>query len=197
MDGRPQATESSLNDPATAELSAAQAAARAFVAREAGFAQVTTLDREDFPVARTMTAFLDDDWSVALVQRRTHARLRQLAVNPRLLVTWVGTPAEGATNERPHVFDLGRLPPRAVFVRGTAHFQDDEWTVDRYLRHVGQQRAQGFTRAPLRTPEQVVADLVGVRVDPYRIRLEGFGQGAQSFDFILTPPLTEGPERQP
>ena len=180
-------------DVPAADLAGAQAAALAFVTGEAGFAQVTTIDGRGFPVARTMTAFLDDDWSVALVQRRTHARLRQLAVDPRLLVTWVGTPAEGATNERPHVFDLGRLPPRVVFVRGTAHFQDDEWTVERYLRHVEQQRAQGFTRAPLRTRTQAAADLVGVRVAPYRIRLEGFGRGAQSFDITLHA----GPEAQP
>lgn len=192
----PLGARSPLKDQAAGELSAAQAAAAAFVADEAGFAQVTTLEGHGFPVARTMTAFLADDWSVALVQRRTHARLKQLAADPRLLVTWIGTPADGASNERPHVFDLGRLPPRAVFVRGTAHFQDDAWTVERYLHHAGQQRAQGFTRAPLRTPEQVVADLVGVRVQPYRVRLEGFAQGARSFDFTVTPPATARPEGQ-
>lgn len=173
--------------PDPADVSAAQAAARAFVLEEAGFAQVTTLDRHGFPVARTMTAFLGDDWSVGLVQRRSHARLQQLRAEPRLLVTWVGTPAAGATNERPHVFDVGLLPPRAVFVRGTAHFQDDAWTVERYLRLIHEQRTRGLTRAPLRTPEQVVADLSGVRVTPYRLRLEGFGQGAQSFDITLDP----------
>lgn len=184
-------------DPA-ADLVAAQSAARAFVLEEAGFAQVTTLDRLGFPVARTMTAFLADDWSVDLVQRRSHARMQQLRAVPRLLVTWVGTPAAGATNARPHVFDVGLLPPRAVLVRGSAQFQDDEWTVERYLRLVSAQRAQGFTRAPLRTPEQVVADLVGVRVIPYRLRLEGFGEGAQSFDVTLGPPTLEpAPGGQP
>lgn len=161
------------------------AAAQAFVLEEAGFAQVTTRDQWGFPVGRTMTAFLQPDWSVELVQRRSHVRLRQLQAEPRLLVTWVGAPRPGATNERPHVFDIGQLPPRAVFVRGTAAFMDDAWTVDRYLRHVGQQRAQGFDRAPLRDTEQAAADLVGVRVTPFRLRLEGFGEGAQSFDVTL------------
>jgi hypothetical protein len=172
-------------DPAAAS---ARAAAQAFVRDEAGFAQVTTLDRHGYPVARTVTAFLQPDWSVALVQRRTHARLAQVRREPRVLVAWVGEPAPGATNERPHVFDIGRLPPRAVFVRGTARFMDDDWTVDWYQRQLGRQHAQGFTRAPLRTPEQVVADLVGVHVQPYRVRLEGFGEGAQSFDWTLAPP---------
>lgn len=165
----------------------ALAAAQAFVLEEAGFAQVTTRDQWGFPVARTMTAFLQPDWSVELVQRRSHTRLRQLQAEPRLMVTWVGAPRPGATNERPHVFDIGQLPPRAVFVRGTAAFMNDAWTVDRYLRHVGVQRAQGFDRAPLRDPEQVVADLVGVRVAPFRLRLEGFGEGAQSFDVTIDP----------
>lgn len=166
---------------------AAAAAARAFVLEEAGFAQLTSLDRDGFPVARTMTAFLDPDWSVALVQRRSHARLAQLRRDPHVLVSWIGDPAPGASNERPHVFDIGRLPPRAVFVRGTASFMPDEWTVERYLRAVTAQRAQGCTRAPLRTPEQVVTDLVGVHVQPHRLRLEGFGDGAQSFDRVFDP----------
>ena len=163
------------------------AAAQAFVIEEAGFAQVTTRDQWGFPVARTMTAFLQPDWSVDLVQRRSHTRLRQLQAEPRLLGTWVGAPRPGATNERPHVFDIGQLPPRAVLLRGTAAFMDDAWTMDRYLRHVGDQRAQGFDRAKLRDPEQVTADLVGVRVAPFRLRLEGFGEGAQSFDVTIDP----------
>jgi hypothetical protein len=163
------------------------AAAQSFVLQEAGFAQVTTRDQWGFPVGRTMTAFLQPDWSVHLVQRRSHARLRQLQVDRRLLVSWIGSPRPEASNERPHVFDLGRLPPRGVFVRGTAAFMDDEWTVECYLRHVTQQRAQGFDRAPLRDPAQVVADLVGVCVAPVRLRLEGFGEGAESFDLRLSP----------
>ena len=166
--------------------------AQAFVRDEAGFAQVVTRDGHGFPVGRTMTAFLNRDWSVELVQRRSHARLRQLDADPRVLVTWVGSAAPGASNDHPHVFDLGLLPPRAVFVRGTAVFQDDAWTVDRYLTHVGAQRARGHDKAPLRTPEQVVQDLVGVLVVPYRVRLEGFGVGAQSHDLVLDPHPTRG-----
>jgi hypothetical protein len=166
---------------------AARLAAQEFVREQAGFAQLTTLDRYGYPVARTMTAFLEPGWSVALVQRRTHTRLAQLRRDPRVLAAWVGDPAPGATNERPHVFDIGRLPPRAVFVRGTARFMSDDWTVEWYSRQVEQQRARGFTRAPLRTPEQVVADLVGVRIEPFRVRLEGFGDGAQSFDWVVAP----------
>lgn len=179
-----------MTGPAVAEpqLAAARRAALAFVLAEAGFAQLTTIDRDGFPVGRSMTAFLNPDWSVDLVQRRTHARLAQLRRDPRLLVTWVGDPAPGATNDRPHVFDIGRLPPRAVYVRGTAAFLDDAATTALYTRHVGRQRAQGFTRAPLRTPAQVVEDLVGVHVTPHRIRLEGFGEGAQAFDWTQTDP---------
>ncbi len=172
------------------------AAALDFVRGEAGFAQVTTIDRHGFPVGRSMTAFLNDDWSVDLVQRRSHARLAQLRRDPRTLVTWVGEPAPGATNERPHVFDIGRLPPRAVYVRGTARFMDDAATFACYSRHVTRHRAQGFTRAPLRDADQVRAELIGVHLEPYRVRLEGFGTGAQSFDWTVSPPdhpATAGP----
>lgn len=172
----------------TVDLDAARALAQAFVLDEAGFAQLTTLDRFGYPVARSVTAFLGADWSVALVQRRTHARMAQLRRDPRVLVCWVGDPAPDASNERPHVFDIGRLPPRAVLVRGTAHIMGADWTLDRYRRHVGDQRAQGHTRAPLRDPAQVTEDLAGVHVVPYRVRLEGFGVGAQSFDWVAAPP---------
>lgn len=167
-------------------MEGARAAAQQFVREQAGFAQVTTLDRRGLPVGRSMTAFLDRDWSVALVQRAGHARVAQLRRDPGALVVWVGTPAPGATNERPHVFDIGRLPPRAVFVRGRVAAMDDDWTERQYREQVGRQRAAGHTRAPLRSPEQVLADLVGFRLEPVRVRLEGFGVGAQSFDWTLS-----------
>jgi hypothetical protein len=156
---------------------------------EVPFAQVVTLDVRGYPVARTATAFLADDWSVALVHRRTHARLAQVTRDPRVLVVWTGAPADDATNEHPHVFDVGALPPRAVMVRGTAQLADDTWTEATYRRHLDAQRAAGHTRAPVRDADQVRADLVGLRVRPFRVRLEGFGAGAQSFDWTAGPPL--------
>lgn len=167
------------------ELEVAQRAAMAFVLGEAGFAQVTTIDRQGFPVSRTMTAFLEDDWSVSLVQRRGHRRLAQWRRNTHTLVTWVGGPAPGATNERPHVFDLGLLPPRLVSVRGRAELMPSEWTVHCYRQHLQEQRERGFTRAPQRTDEQVVEELAGVRIHPARVRLEGFGADAQSFTWTV------------
>lgn len=171
------------------------ARAETFVWAEAGFAQVTTLDDHGYPVCRSMTAFLADGFVVELVQRRVHRRLVQLAANPRLLVTWVGTPAPEATNERPHVFDLGRLPARAVMVRGTGELMDDDWTWRVYARHRAEHLARGQDRAPERDRAQVAADLVGLRVDPYRVRLEGFGDGAQSFDWRVGRPLDRPPHQ--
>ncbi|GAA5133462.1 pyridoxamine 5'-phosphate oxidase family protein [Pseudonocardia adelaidensis] len=160
-----------------------EAAARDFVLTEAGFAQVTTIDRRGFPVARTMTAFLADGWAVDLVQRREHTRIAQWRRDPHTTVTWVGSPAPGATNERPHVFDLSLLPPRVVSIRGTAEEMPAEWTVRRYLEELVRLRARGGTRAPVRGPEQVEDELVGIRIHPVRVRLEGFGTGAESFTF--------------
>jgi len=183
-----------VTDDVTDDVTAVLERARAFVAEEAGFAQVTTLDARGFPVARTATAFLADGWAVHLVQRRQHARLRQLQHDPRVLVSWVGTPAPGATNERPHVFDLGLLPPRAVMVRGTARLMPPSWTAAVYLEHVTRQRAAGRDRAPLRSREEAMADLQGVLVVPYRLRLEGFGPGAQAHTVDLAPPDLPPPD---
>lgn len=162
--------------------------ALAFARDEVPFAQVVTLDVRGYPVARTATAFVADDWSVALVHRRTHARLAQVTRDPRVLLVWTGAPAEGATNEHPHVFDVGALPPRAVMVRGTARVADDGWTEATYRQHLEAQRAAGHTRAPVRDAARVATDLVGLQVRAYRVRLEGFGEGAQSFDWTAGPP---------
>ncbi|MBQ0906060.1 hypothetical protein [Micromonospora sp. U21] len=162
------------------DLATARAAAHAFVLGEAGFAQVTTIDSDGFPVSRTMTAFLEPDWSVSLVQRAGHRRLEQWRRDRHTLVTWVGTPAPGATNERPHVFDIGLLPPRMVAVRGTASVMPPEWTIAVYRREVARQRGSGFTKAPVRSADEVSAELAGVRIEPVRVRLEGFGAGAES-----------------
>src|SRR5690606_10817713 len=56
----------------------------AFLREEARFAQLYTVDRQGFPVGRTVGAPINDDWSVDLVQRRVHRRLGQLARNPHL-----------------------------------------------------------------------------------------------------------------
>ncbi|WP_219413535.1 hypothetical protein [Pseudonocardia nigra] len=168
-----------------AELARAQQAAMQFVLTEAGFAQVTSIDASGFPVARTMTAFLTDDWSVELVQRRSHRRLGQWRRDPHTSVTWVGSPAPGASNERPHVFDVGLLPPRLVSIRGHAEVMPPASTVRCYSEQLGRQREHGWTRAPVRTREQVLEDLVGIRIRPVRVRLEGFGTGAQSFTWDI------------
>lgn len=172
------------------------ARAEAFVRQEAGFAQVTTLDAYGYPVSRSMTAFLADGFVVELVQRRVHRRLAQLAADPRLLTTWVGAPAPSATNERPHVFDLGRLPDRTVMVRGAAHLMDEDWTWEVYARHRAQHLAHGNDRAPARDRGRVAADLIGMRVEPFRVRLEGFAVGAQSYDWSVGWPLDQPPPPQ-
>ena len=101
---------------------------------------------------------------------------------------WVGSPRAGVTNDRPHVFDIGRLPPRVVAIRGDAELMESAWTDAIYRRAATKQRAAGNDRAPLRTPDEVAAELAGVLIRPVRVRLEGFGDGAQSFTF--------NPERQ-
>jgi len=152
-----------------------------FVREEAGFAQVYTINRDGFPVGRTMVAVLDDDWSVTLVQRNVHRRLGQLRRDPHIEIAWVGSPVPNSINDRPHVFDFGLLVPRVVFVRGLVQFMDYEEVVAAFQRQTLTQRAKGLTRAPERTVENIKEELVGLRVLPSQVRAEGFGTGAQSF----------------
>lgn len=168
-------------------LAGAAALARRFVDDDAGFAQLTTIGAGGYPVTRTMTAFLLEDWSVATVQRRGHRRIGHWRRSPQTEVLWIGSPRPGATNESPHVFDLGGLPPRVVAVRGDAQLMPPDWTEDVYRRAVTAQREAGHDRAPLRTPDAVTRELVGVRINPVRVRLEGFGDGAQTYTFDPHP----------
>lgn len=156
-----------------------------WVQEEAGFAQVVTVNREGFPVTRTVGAFLNDDWSVDLVQRRIHRRLDQLRRSPRMETVWVGPPAPRSRNDHPAVFDFGRLVPRAVMVRGVAEFMDPEWTLRRYRQESDRLRGRGHLKAPQRDDDDVRTELVGVHVVPVRVRAEGFGEDAESFTWSI------------
>lgn len=172
-------------DAAAKPLEQVQREVMAFLTEEAGFAQVATVNKDGFPVARTMGAPVNEDWSVDLIQRNVHRRLGQLQRNPRLEIVWVGTPAPGSVNDRPHVYDFGLLVPRVVFLRGIAEFMDAEWTVERFQRLTAIHRAKGQTQAPERDPANIRAELVGIRVRPVQVRAEGFGVGAQSYTWTI------------
>lgn len=156
-----------------------------FLNTEAGFAQVFTVNQAGFPVGRTMVAVVEPDWSVVLIQRVVHKRIGQMRRHPQMEVVWVGTPAPGSVNDRPHVYDFGLAIPRVVFVRGVARFMDEEELVEKFFRQSEIQRAKGHTNAPERTRENVVEELIGVVVEPIQVRVEGFGVGAQSFTWDI------------
>jgi hypothetical protein len=152
---------------------------------EGGFAQVVTINKAGFPVGRTMGAPVNDDWTVDLVQRNVHKRLGQLRRNPKVEIIWVGTPAPGSVNDRPHVYDFGLLVPRAVFLRGIAEFRDNEWLKERFARQTAINLSRGQDKAPVRDAENVVRELIGLRVTPLQVRAEGFGDGAESFTWTF------------
>ena len=148
---------------------------------EAGFAQVFSINKEGYPVGRTMAAPVDDDFTVWLVQRKVHKRLLHWKRNPRTEVVWIGTPAEGSRNDSPHVYDRNLLIPRGVFLRGNAEFLDETTLVEVFRAQTAQHLARGWTKAPERTRDNIVAELAGVRISAIQLRVEGFGEGAASF----------------
>jgi hypothetical protein len=155
----------------------------AWLHNEAGFAQVFSINKAGYPVGRTMAAPVDDDFTVWLVQRNVHKRLQHWKRNPRSEVVWVGTPAADSRNDSPHVYDCNLRVPRAVFIRGDAEFVDDARLIEMFQRQTAKHLARGWNKAPLRTPENIVAELVGVRIRPLQVRVEGFGLGAASFQW--------------
>ena len=122
---------------------------------EAGFAQVYTVNRDGYPVGRTMAAPIDDAFTVWMVQRNVHKRIGQWRRNPRTEIVWIGSPAPDSRNDSPHVYDLNLAIPRAVFIRGDAEFLDEPTACDVFQRQTALHRAHGWTKAPLRTPENI------------------------------------------
>ena len=164
---------------------ALQSAVMNFLREEASFAQLTTINRVGYPTGRTLGVFVNSDWSVDLVQRRTHVRLEQMRRNPKVQIVWVGTPAAGSTNDHPHVFDFGRPIPRVVFLRGTAEFMDDDWTWTIFSGWTRRHHEWGLIKAPIREEDNVRASLVGVHVHPLDVRVEGFGHEAETFTWLI------------
>lgn len=167
-------------------MSPAQAASildevKRFLREEAQFAQLFTVGPTGYPVGRSVGAPINDDWSVDLVQRRVHRRLGHIARHPYVEIVWVGSPRPGSRNDRPAVLDYGWLVPRAVFLRGLAQPLTDEQTLAAYRRLRAPLLAAGLTRAPDRSPADVRENLAGVQLRPVRLRVEGFGEGAESF----------------
>ena len=156
-----------------------------FVREEAGFAQVFTINKDGFPVGRTMVAAVEDDWSATFVQRRVHKRLGQLLRNPKLEIMWIADPAPENRIERPHVYDTGLNAPRAVFLRGIAEPLDPAETIRRFRRRTEYYTARGNTRVAEYTDEQITEDLVGFHIRPIQVRAEGFGSGAQSYTWTV------------
>lgn len=173
------------------EEAVARARALDFVLEEAGFAQLVTVHAGGHLVGRTTSAFLNDDWTVDLVQRRTHRRVEQLRQDNRSLVLWGGTPADDSVNDSPWTFDLGLTIPRVVFVRGVARPLDAEETWQVYDRHTARLRAAGHTKAPLRDRADLDGNFAGVRIEPRWVRLEGFGVGAQAFGWNIAARRTD------
>lgn len=153
----------------------------AWLLTDARFAQVTTINAAGWPVTRTMGAPINTDWSVDLARRGTHRRIDHPRRNPRMDITGVGTPAPGASNDQPAVFDYGWLVPRAVILRGVAEFQDQNWALTRYRALTAEMAAQGSDGALCRSDALVRDELVGIRVRIVAVRAEGFGNAAQSF----------------
>lgn len=148
---------------------------------EAGFAQVFSINKAGYPVGRTMAAPVDADFNVWLVQRRVHNRIQHWRRNPRSEVVWVGSPAADSRNDSPHVYDCNLLVPRAVFLRGDAEFVDDAILLAKFRAQTALHRSRGWLKAPQRTDDNVLTELIGVLIRPAQIRVEGFGEGAASF----------------
>ncbi|SHG70430.1 Pyridoxamine 5'-phosphate oxidase [Jatrophihabitans endophyticus] len=171
-----------------------RAAVRAFLDEPPRFAQLVTVDAHGRPVTRTVGAAVAADWTLELLARRGHARLRQLAANPRLQVLFVAPPRGDEPPAHPAVIDYGRPVPRLVALGGRAEPMAADATRDAYRRQLEAAMRRGHTRAPLRSPEQVDADLVGLRVVVDRVRAEGFGDDAlaETWDPRSPDPTTGG-----
>jgi hypothetical protein len=69
---------------------------------------------------------------------------------------------------------------QTVLLRG---INDDATTLEVFRKQTALHRSRGWTKAPERTDENIAAELVGVKINPVLVRVEGFGDGAASFSW--------------
>jgi hypothetical protein len=168
-----------------ARLGAVQEEVRALLSERPHFAQLITVDGAGSPVTRTVGAQLGPDGTVEMVVRAGHARLRQLAANPRLQLVFVGPPRSQEPVARPAVIDYGLPAPRVVALSGSAEPMSPTETVRCYRRQTDQARERGHHRAPERTDAEVRAELAGVRMRVTKIRAEGFDAEALALTWAV------------
>lgn len=137
-----------------------------FLQEETGFGQVYTINKDGFPIGRTMGAPIEDDWTIDMIQPNHSKRLDQVSKNPRMEVLWIDTSV--------------RIP-RAVFLRGNGKvFLGDE-LLTKYNRRVDISEAKGRSRGPRQEPDAVRANLAGIHFTPVHCRVEGFGERTELF----------------
>lgn len=134
-------------------------------------AQLFTLDRDGYPAGRSVGVLLNDDWTVDCLADRTRGRALQAAANPRVAIMW----------------DDGAQPvPRVLFIRGDAEVQEGVPMLEAHRRRMDNFIRRGEPRSP-RAAEELLRHMVNIRITPRRIRIEGFGKGTESFDFVVVP----------
>lgn len=177
------------------DASQIQAAVRTFLDEGPRFAQLITVDSRGAPVTRTVGAEVGADWTVELVARRGHARLRQLAANPWMQLVFVSPARRLEPVARPAVIDYGLPVPAVVALTGWAEPLNAQQTLAAYQRQRAAADLRGNTRAPQRTDEQVRTELTGTRMHVITIRAEGFGEDAESLTWA--PPAAALSPRNP
>jgi hypothetical protein len=133
----------------------------------AGFCQVFTINRDGFPTGRTMGGPINADWSVDLIQGQTgFDRVNQVRANNRLELLWI---------------DTAERVPKAVFLRGTGEIYEGDRVVDEYNRRMERNASRGRPAAHVLSADEVKATLIGIKVTPVRIRVEGFGERSEVY----------------
>jgi general stress protein 26 len=136
---------------------------------KAGFAQVYTINKDGFPTGRTMGAPVNDDWSVDLIQgNQGYDRVNQVRQNPKLEILWIDTRSD-------------QVVPKAVFLRGVGEVYEGDRVIEEYDRRWALNQQRGRARGEKRPADEVRRTLIGIKVRPERIRVEGFGEGSEVF----------------
>lgn len=140
----------------------------AWIEAEPRFAQVYTVNKDGYPTGRTMGARLRPDWTVELVQgRQGFDRVEQARRHPQMEILWVDNHST-------------QVVPKCVFVRGDAQLYEGDELLAEYATRYEANARRG--RAGERwSDERVLEELIGIRVQARRVRVEGFGERSEVF----------------
>lgn len=123
------------------------------------FPQLYSIGKLGFPIGRSTTSPIEDDWSINATGYRGNSRVKQIARDPHLEVLWIDT--RGPWN-------------KAVRIRGLGYHTNNETLLRVYNEREDKARARGEGFGERLHGKAITDTVACTHITPQRVTLEGF-----------------------